>query len=101
MHELRAVAGYAADWARAVLDIFEQPHPADARPRDAIDAAHAFARGGRRTKALRDAAWAAQAAAKEAHSEAAAHAARAAMAAASAAYLHPLADAHQVKHIIG
>jgi hypothetical protein len=28
-------------------------------------------------------------------------AARAAMCAASAAYLHPLADAHQVKHILG
>ena len=66
-----------------------------------MDEAFAFARGGRRGKALRDAAWAAQRAARDAHDEAAAAAARAAMSAASAAYLHPLADAHQVKHILG
>jgi hypothetical protein len=40
-------------------------------------------------------------AAREADTAAAIDAARAAMCAASAAYLHPLADAHRVKHILG
>ncbi|MFF2832420.1 putative immunity protein [Cellulosimicrobium cellulans] len=75
--------------------------PDDARPRKAIGAAWAFARGGARGKALRDTAWAALRAAKEAEQPAAAEAARAAMAAAGAAYLHPIADAHQVKLILG
>lgn len=99
--ELRAVAGYAAECARDALEIFERAHPADSRPRDAIDAAWAFARGGGRGKTLRDTAWAALRAAREADAAAAGDAARAAMSAASAAYLHPLADAHQVKHILG
>jgi hypothetical protein len=99
--ELRAVTGYAAGSAQEVLEIFERVHPADPRPREAVDAAWAFARGGERGKLLRDTAWAALRAAHEAGAAAAGHAARAAMSAASAAYLHPLADAHQVKHILG
>jgi hypothetical protein len=99
--ELREIAGYAADCARRVLSIFEQNHPADTRPRDAVDAARAFAGGGRRTAALRQHGWAAFKAAQEAASPAAADAARAASHAAGAAFLHPLADAHQVKHILG
>lgn len=100
-HDLRAVTRYAAESAQEVLDIFERAHPADARPRDAIDAAWTFARGGKRGKTLRDTAWAALKAARDADTAAAGDAARAAMSAASAAYLHPLADAHQVKHILG
>jgi hypothetical protein len=99
-HEIREIAGYAADCARRVLSIFEQDLPADPRPRDAIDAAHAFAGGGRRTGALRQSAWAAYRAAREAASPAAVDAARAASHAAAAAYLHPRASAHQVKHIL-
>ncbi|MEW2576668.1 putative immunity protein [Streptomyces syringium] len=98
--ELREIAGYAAGCARRVLPLFERSLPADTRPRDAIDAAHAFAGGGRRTGALRQSAWAAYRAAGEAASPAAADAARAASHAA-AAYLHPIASAHQVKHILG
>ena len=101
MQDLREVAGYAAECAQEALAVFEDASPDDARPRDAIDAAWAFARGGRRGKTLRDTAWASQRAAEEAGTPAAGHAARAAMAAASAAYLHPLADAHQVKHVLG
>jgi hypothetical protein len=101
VEDLRAVTGYAAESAQDVLEIFERAHPGDIRPRDAIDAAWTFARGGRRGKALRDTAWAALRAARDAGTGAAADAARAAMAAAGAAYLHPLADAHQVKHILG
>ncbi|MFG2358606.1 putative immunity protein [Streptomyces sp. NPDC048521] len=100
-HERREIAGYAAQCARRVLVIFERSLPADQRPRDAIDAADAFARGGRRTAALRQSAWAAYKAAQEAVAPAAADAARAASHAAAAAYLHPKASAHQVKHILG
>jgi hypothetical protein len=100
-HELREIAGYAADCARRALAIFEQNRPADTRPRDAIDAARAFAGGGRRTGALRRSAWAAYRAAQDAASPAAVEAARAASHAAAAAYLHPRASAHQVKHVLG
>lgn len=103
-HELREITGYAADCAHRVLFLFEQQLPAhtpDTRPRDAIDAAHTFAGGGRRTNALRQSAWAAYKAAQHTVSPAAADAARAASHAAAAAYLHPKASAHQVKHILG
>jgi len=99
--ELRALTRYAAACAQEVLEIFERAHPADSRPRDALDAAWTFARGGERGKALRATAWAALRAARDADTAAAREAARAAMSAAAAAYLHPLADAHQVKHILG
>ncbi|MYS86203.1 putative immunity protein [Embleya scabrispora] len=99
--ELRGIAGYAADCARRVLAIFEQSVPVDARPRDAIAAADAFAAGGRRTGALRQSAWAAYKAAQEVSAPAAVDAARAASHAAAAAFLHPKASAHQVKHILG
>lgn len=99
--DLREVTKYAAESAQEVLEIFQRARPADSRPRDAIDAAWMFARGGERGKALRDTAWAAHKAARDAATTAAGEAARAAMYAASAAYLHPLADAHQVKHILG
>jgi len=99
--DLRKVTGFAAGCAENVLDLFESVHADDSRPREAIEAAWVFARGGRRGKALRDTAWAALRAAGGADTAPAEHAARAAMAAASAAYLHPLADAHQVKHVLG
>jgi hypothetical protein len=95
------VTGYAAARARTVLELFEAERPEDPRPRRALDTAWAFARGDERGKALRDAAWAALGAARDADGAAAREAARAAMAAAGAAYLHPLARATQVKHILG
>lgn len=102
--ELREVAGYAVACARPALAIFERERPDDRRPRAAIDAAQAFADGAERTKALRDSAWAAQRAAQEARDAghaSASEAARAALAAAGAAFLHPLAKATQVRHILG
>ncbi|MBB3082321.1 putative immunity protein [Geodermatophilus sabuli] len=99
--DLRAVAGFAAECAQQVLALFERDHPADPRPRLAVDAARAFAGGGERTKALRVTALAAHAAAREAVTPAARDAARAAGHAAAAAYLHPLARATQVKHVLG
>jgi hypothetical protein len=99
--DLREVTAFAAGCAEAALDIFEADQPDDWRPRDAIGAAWEFARGAERGKSLRDMAWAALKAAKGADTAAAREAAWAAMTAASAAYLHPLAKATQVKHILG
>ncbi|MFT7841613.1 exonuclease SbcC [Saccharothrix sp. BKS2] len=102
--ELRAVTAYAVACARTALAVFEREHPDDRRPRAAIEAAQAFADGGERTKALRDHAWAAHRAAQEtrdAGRAAASEAARAAGHAAGAAFLHPLAKATQVKHVLG
>jgi hypothetical protein len=101
MQDLRAVTRFAAESAQDVLEVFESAHPTDSRPRGAIAAAWAFARGGKRGKTLRVTALAAQQAGRDADTAAAGDAARAAMCAASAAYLHPLVDAHQVKHILG
>lgn len=69
--------------APVVLEIFERAHSADSRPRDAIDAAWAFARGGERGKSLRDTGWAAHKAARDADTAAAGEAARPAMCAES------------------
>jgi hypothetical protein len=84
-----------------VLPIFEAANPGDSSPREAIAAAWEFARGGERGKRLRDCAFAAMKAARDAKSPAAREAARAAVSAASSAYLHPLPNATQVKHILG
>lgn len=99
--ELRQVALYAAACARRALPVFEAAHPHDPRPRDAIAAAEAFAAGGTRTAALRRAAWSAYAAARDAAQAPAANAAYAACHAAAAAFLHPRATPHQVKHVLG
>lgn len=99
--DLREVTAFAAACAEMVLEVFEADQPDDSRPRDAVGAAWAFARGGGRGRSLRDTAWAALKAAKAADTAAASEAARAAMSAAGAAYLHPLAKATQVKHILG
>ncbi|GAA2580713.1 hypothetical protein GCM10010399_08110 [Dactylosporangium fulvum] len=104
MAELREIAGYAVACAEPALAIFERERPDDRRPRAAIDAAQAFADGAKRTKVIRDNAWAAHRAAQEtrdAGQAAASDAARAALGAASAAFLHPLAKATQVVHILG
>ncbi|GAA4834977.1 putative immunity protein [Saccharopolyspora rosea] len=100
MDELRVVARYAVDSAEEVLSIFEQVHPDDRRPRAAVEAAWIFAGGANRTMLQRTAALDAHRAAKDATTEAAKHAAHAAGDAASAAYLHPIAKATQVGHIL-
>ncbi|MEV4054994.1 putative immunity protein [Amycolatopsis sp. NPDC049688] len=97
LDELRVLTGWASACAERVLRLI----PDDPRPAAAIAAAREFASGGPRTKALRTAAWNALAAASEAADPAASAAARAAVGAAGAAYLHPLASPHQVKHIVG
>ncbi|RJQ81323.1 putative immunity protein [Amycolatopsis panacis] len=98
--ELREVTRYAVEAAQGVVDVFELSQPDDARPRDAIGAAWDFVNGATRSNRQRVAARDAHRAAKEATSEAAACAAQSAGDAAAAAYLHPLAKATQVGHIL-
>lgn len=99
--DLRVVARYAAESAQEALSIFEERHPDDRRPRAAIEAAWTFAEGAKRTTLQRTSASAAHRAAQEATTEAARDAARAAGHAAAAAYLHPLPEPTQVRHILG
>jgi hypothetical protein len=102
--ELREITAFAVACAEPALAIFERDCAGDSRPRDALAEARKFAGGGNRTKGLRTAALAAHRAARDAHAgelAAAAAAARAAGHAAASAYLHPLAKAHQVMHILG
>ncbi|MCC5036012.1 exonuclease SbcC [Streptomyces sp. WAC 00631] len=100
LDELRVVARYAVRHAEDVLPVFEQAVPGDPRPREAIDAAWEFINGANRTALQRVTSLDAHRAARSAPSEAARLAARSAGDAASAAYLHPIARAHQVGHIL-
>ncbi|TQL67260.1 hypothetical protein FB381_1134 [Nocardioides albertanoniae] len=98
--ELRVVARYVAETAAEVLPVFETACPDDPRPRAALEAAWEFVGGSRRTKLQRVTSLDAHRAAAEAPSEAARLAARSAGDAGSAAYLHPIAKATQVGHIL-
>lgn len=100
MDELRVVARFAVQSAEEVLSLFEEHHPDDRRPRAAVEAASAFVDGAERSTLQRVTAMAAHRAAKDAASEPAEHAAHAAGDAAAAAYLHPIARATQVGHIL-
>ena len=99
--ELRAVAGYAVACAEPALVIFTRACPDDLRPAAVIHAARVFAEGAPRSRLQRTAAVDAHRAAKAATDDAAHHAAKAAGDAAASAYLHPLANATQVRHILG
>lgn len=99
--ELREIAAFAVACAQRVLSIFERHIPNDSRPREAIDAALAFSKGAKRSNMLRARGLAAFRAAHAANVPAAAEAAQAATQTVGAAFLHPLAKAHQVKHILG
>jgi rifampin ADP-ribosylating transferase len=101
MDELRAVAAYAVACAEPVLILFEKDRPDDPRPAAALDAARVFAEGAARSRLQLTAATDAHRSAKDATTDAARHAASAAGDAAAAAYLHPLAKATQVRHILG
>jgi len=99
--ELRTVVAYAVACAEPSLFLFERASPGDPRPAAALDAARLFADGAPRTRLQRTAATDAHRAGKECSDEAAGHAATAAGDACAAAYLHPLAKATQVRHILG
>ena len=98
--ELRVVARYVVLHADDVLAVFERAVPGDPRPRAAIDAARVFVDGANRSALQRTAAVDAHRAARTAPTEAARLAARCAGDAAAAAYLHPIARATQVGHIL-
>lgn len=100
MDELRAVTRFVTESAQRVLPLFEDAQQGDARPRAAIEAAWEFVNGAARTKLQRVASLDAHRAAKESATEIARLAARSAGDAASAAYLHPIAQAGQVGHIL-
>ena len=100
MEDLRVVARFATEAAQEVLPLFERVHADDPRPRAAVEAARAFGGGARRTNLQRVTAVDAHRAAKEAARDDARHAALAAGDAAAAAYLHPIAKATQVGHIL-
>ncbi len=101
MDELRAVAGYGVACAAPALVLFQRARPDDARPAAALQAARVFADGAPRSRLQRSTATDAHRAAKDATTDAARHAASAAGDAAASAYLHPLAKATQVRHILG
>ncbi|MEI4271711.1 putative immunity protein [Klenkia sp. LSe6-5] len=100
LDDIRAVVAFAADCADLVLPGFEDAVPDDVRPREALAAARTFAGGGPRTVAQRTAAFAAHRAAEAAPTEVARLGAQACGDAAAAAYLHPLAQATQVGHVL-
>lgn len=100
MDELRAVVRFASDCAQELLPDFEAAAPGDSRPREAIAAARMFVDGAPRSNMQRTAAFASHRAAKGVSLETAQLAALAAGDAAAAAYLHPIAKASQVGHIL-
>lgn len=100
MDELRAVARFAVESAQEVLPIFERADGEDLRPRAAIEAAWAFVNGAARSNVQRLTSLDAHRAAKRVVGEPAHFAARSAGDAAAAAYLHPIAKATQVGHIL-
>jgi hypothetical protein len=83
----RSLALWAADCAWRVLPHFEGEHPGDDRPRRAIEAGRAWARGEIRVGEARAAAITAHASAREADGVAARAAARAAGHAAATAHM--------------
>ena len=100
LDDLRAVARFAAESAFEVLPLFERAAPGDPRPRAAIEAACLFVNGADRTNRQRVAAVDAHRAAAEAPEMISRLAAGSAGDAAAAMYLHPIAEATQVGHIL-
>jgi hypothetical protein len=86
----RSLALWTTDCAEHVLPYFEEKYPKDARPRDAVEAGRAWARGEIATSEARAAAFAAHAAARDADQAAARAAARDAG--------HAAATAHVASH---
>lgn len=78
LHRHRLLATWAADCAEHVLPLFSEQYPQDNRPRRAIEAARAWARGEVTVGEARAAGLEAHAAARDAANDAARAAARAA-----------------------
>lgn len=90
----RILAAWAADCAARTLPIFERVAPNDKRPRDAIEAARAFARDEMKIGAAKSKAVAAHAAARSVAQDAAA-------VAAARSCGHAVATAHMAAHARG
>jgi hypothetical protein len=102
---LRAATLWAASYAEEALTVYEDRHPDDMRPREAIEAGQEFGRGKKRDKALRILAMAAWKAGKDVD-EPSKYAARAASLIASVAYAHTdlqagLQGVRQARHVLG
>jgi Immunity protein Imm5 len=82
-----SLALWATDCAEHVLPLFEEKYPEDDRPRNAVEAGRAWARGEIAMSEARAAAFAAHAAARDADGAAARAAARAAGHAAATAHV--------------
>ena len=95
------MAGWAAGSAERVVALFEALAPGDARPREAIDAALAFAAGERRTRALFRIALAAHRAGREVGNPIGLAAARSASLAAACANIHAETTVGTLGHILG
>lgn len=89
----RLLALWAANCAEHVLPLFTTRYPEDDRPHQAIETARAWAQGQASVEDAREAAFAAHAAARDAHNPAAREAARAAG--------HAVATAHMADHELG
>lgn len=101
MTDRRQLGLWAVACVERVLPLFESAVAGDSRPREALDCIRAFGNGGERTKQIRTAAWAANAAAQEAEDPVATLVARAALYVAGTAYIHSLESPHQVNHVFG
>ena len=83
----RLLAEWASDCVERVLPLFESRHPADPRPRQAVETTRAWVRGEVTVGQAREAAFATHAAAREASDPAARAAARAAGQAVASAHM--------------
>lgn len=101
MADRRQLGLWAADCVERALPLFEDRVPGDRRPREALECVRVFGRGGERTKLIRTAAWAANAAARETTDPVGKLVARAALYVAGTAYIHALESPHQVSHVFG
>lgn len=99
--ERREVARWAAGCAERVLPLFEAIAPADARPREAIEMAQAFASGERRSRQLTRVALAAHRAGSEIGHPVGLAVARAASLAAATANIHGETTIGTLGHILG
>jgi hypothetical protein len=99
--ERREVARWAASSAERVLPLFEAVAPADARPREAIEIARAFADGGRRNRHLSRVALAAHRAGREVGNPVGLAVARATSLAAATANIHGETTIGTLGHILG